>query len=147
MLLFLGIMGWGVGGIAAVIDSTVEVNFHFHNTLWVPAHFHTYYLMGVVLIILGFIDHAGKEISGLEESPWRSRLIVVLLLIGGYGFLSVFYWGGAHSVPRRFAIYPLEVAQGTLYAKIAVGFISVLLLGILLYLWETGKRCLKALAA
>jgi hypothetical protein len=39
------------------------------------------------------------------------------------------------------------VAQGTLYAKIAVGFISVLLLGILFYLWETGKRCLKALTA
>jgi cytochrome c oxidase subunit I len=147
MLMFLGIMGWGVGGIAAVIDSTVEVNFHFHNTLWVPAHFHTYYLMGVVLIILGFIDHAGKEISGLQEIPWRSKLTVALLLIGGYGFLSMFYWGGAHSVPRRYAIYPVEVAQGTLYARIAVGFISVLLLGILLYLWETGKRCVKALTA
>lgn len=146
-LLFLGIMGWGVGGIAAVIDSTVEVNFHFHNTLWVPAHFHTYYLMGVVLIILGFIDHAAREISGLDEIPWRSKLTVVLLLIGGYGFLSMFYWAGAHSVPRRYAIYPAEVAQGTLYARIAVGFISVLLIGILLYLWETGKRCIKALSA
>jgi len=146
-LLFLGIMGWGVGGIAAVIDSTVEVNFHFHNTLWVPAHFHTYYLMGVVLIILGLIDHVGKEISGLEERAARSKLTVALLLIGGYGFLSMFYWAGAHSVPRRYAIYPLEVSQGTLYARIAVGFITVLLLGILLYLWETGKRCLKALAA
>jgi cytochrome c oxidase subunit I len=146
-LLFLGIMGWGVGGIAAVIDSTVEVNLHFHNTLWVPAHFHTYYLMGVVLIILGLIDHVGKEISGLEESAARSKLTVALLLIGGYGFLSMFYWAGVHSVPRRYAIYPLEVSQGTLYARIAVGFISVLLLGILLYLWETGKRCLKALAA
>jgi cytochrome c oxidase subunit I len=87
-LLFLGIMGWGVGGIAAVIDSTVEVNLHFHNTLWVPAHFHTYYLMGVVLIVLGLIDHVGKEISGLEESAARSKLTVALLLIGGYGFLS-----------------------------------------------------------
>jgi cytochrome c oxidase subunit 1 len=146
-LIFLGIMGWGVGGIAAVIDSTIEVNFHFHNTLWVPAHFHTYYLMGVVLMILGFIDHAGKEISGLEETPWRSKLTVILLLIGGYGFLSMFYWAGAHSVPRRYAIYPPEVAEGTTYARISVGFISVLLLGILLYLWETGKRCLKALSA
>jgi cytochrome c oxidase subunit I len=146
-LLFLGIMGWGVGGIAAVIDSTVEVNFHFHNTLWVPAHFHTYYLMGVVLIILGLIDHVGKEISGLEESAVRSKLTVALLLIGGYGFLSMFYWAGAHSVPRRYAIYPLEVSQGILYARIAVGFISVLLVGILLYLWETGKRCIRALTA
>jgi cytochrome c oxidase subunit I len=59
----------------------------------------------------------------------------------------MFYWAGAHSVPRRYAVYPLEVAQGTHYARIAVVFITVLLLGILLYLWETGKRCLKALSA
>lgn len=51
-----------------------------------------------------------------------------------------------HSVPRRYAIYPQEVIEGTLYARVAVGFITLLLLGILLYLWETGKRCLKALA-
>jgi cytochrome c oxidase subunit I len=145
-LFFLGIMGWGIGGIAAVIDSTVEVNFHYHNTLWVPAHFHTYYLMGVVLIILGFIDHAGKELSGLEEKVSRSKLTVALLLIGGYGFLAMFYWGGANSVPRRYAIYPHEVMQGTLYARVAVGFVTILLCGILLYLWETGKRCLKALS-
>lgn len=143
---FLGILGWGIGGIAAVIDSTVEVNFHFHNTLWVPAHFHTYYLMGVVLIILGFIDHAGKELSGLEEKPALSMLTTAFLLIGGYGFLSMFYWGGVNSVPRRYAIYPQEVTQGTLYARVAVGFITLLLVGILLYLWETGRRCLKALA-
>src|SRR5215472_3120222 len=145
-LLFLGIMGWGIGGIAAVIDSSVEVNFHYHNTLWVPAHFHTYYLMGVVLIILGFIDHAGKELSGLEEKASLSKLTTALLLIGGYGFLFMFYWGGVRSVPRRYAIYPQEVMQGTLYARVAVGFITLLLLGILLYLWETGRRCLKALA-
>jgi cytochrome c oxidase subunit I len=145
-LFFLGTMGWGIGGIAAVIDSTVEVNFHYHNTLWVPAHFHTYYLMGVVLIILGFIDHAGKELSGLEDKVSRSKLTVALLLIGGYGFLSMFYWGGANSVPRRYAIYPHEVMQGTLYARGAVGFATILLCGILLYLWETGKRCFKALS-
>jgi cytochrome c oxidase subunit 1 len=57
MLFLLGIMGWAVGGVAAVIDSTVAVNFVFHNTLWVPAHFHTYYLMGVVFMIMGFIDY------------------------------------------------------------------------------------------
>lgn len=147
VLLFLGIMGWGVGGVAAVIDSTVEANFHFHNTLWVPAHFHTYYLMGVVLIILGFIDHVAKELSGLPEKPSLTKLTVTLLLLGGYGFLSMFFWAGAHSVPRRYAIYPSEVAQGTLYARIAFGFITVLLCGILLYIWETGKRCLKAFHA
>jgi heme/copper-type cytochrome/quinol oxidase subunit 1 len=89
----------------------------------------------------------GKDLSGLPEKPSLSKLTVILLLLGGYGFLSMFYWAGAHSVPRRYAIYPSEVAQGTLYARIAFGFITVLLCGILLYLWETGKRCLKAFHA
>jgi cytochrome c oxidase subunit I len=39
VLLYLGVMGWAIGGVAAVIDSTVMVNSRFHDTLWVPAHF------------------------------------------------------------------------------------------------------------
>jgi heme/copper-type cytochrome/quinol oxidase subunit 1 len=66
--------------------------------------------MGVVLIILGFIDHAGKELSGLPERTALSKLTVILLLLGGYGFLSMFYWAGAHSVPRRYAIHRAEIA-------------------------------------
>ncbi|MGE0703757.1 MAG: cbb3-type cytochrome c oxidase subunit I [Vicinamibacterales bacterium] len=147
MLFFLGIMGWGVGGIAAVIDSTVEFNVRFHNTLWVPAHFHTYYLMGVVLIVLGFIDHFSQDLSRAGEIASRTKWTVLLLVVGGYGFLAMFYWGGAHSVPRRFAVYPEEVAQGVLHARIALGFIAVLFVGILLYLWETGKRCIKGVAS
>jgi cytochrome c oxidase subunit I len=145
MLFVLGIMGWGVGGIAAVIDSTVQFNLRFHNTLWVPAHFHTYYLMGVVLIVLGFIDQFSQDISKAGEISSRTNWTVGLLVIGGYGFLAMFYWGGAHSVPRRYAVYPEEVVQGVLYARIALVFITVLFLGILLYLWETGKRCIKGL--
>jgi heme/copper-type cytochrome/quinol oxidase subunit 1 len=60
--------------------------------------------VSVVLIIPGFIDHVGKELSGLQEKMAISKLTVVLLVLGGYGFLSMFYWAGAHSVPRRYAI-------------------------------------------
>ncbi len=68
-LYFLDLMGWAIGGVGAVVDSTVSVNFHFHNTLWVPAHSHSYYLMGVVLMLLGFASHLGVELSGEPDSP------------------------------------------------------------------------------
>jgi cytochrome c oxidase subunit 1 len=142
-LLFLGVMGWAIGGIAAVIDSTVQFNVHFHNTLWVPAHFHTYYLMGVSLMVLGFIDYFSQELSSASEISSRSLWTVALFVVGGYGFLAMFYWGGAHSVPRRYAVYPDEVAQGTTYARVALAFITLLFAGIVLYLWETGRRCIK----
>jgi len=147
LLLYLGVLGWALGGVAAVIDSTVAVNARFHNTLWVPAHFHSYYLMGVVLMILGAVWHVLEKATGLPERPGFTRLTVGLVGIGGYGFLAMFYLAGAAAVPRRFASYPDEVAQGVGHAQVALFFIALLLAGALLYVWETGKRCLKALAA
>jgi len=96
---------------------------------------------------MGFIDHLSRELTKSQESPARSRLTIALLILGGTGFLTTFYYAGAHSIPRRYAFYPLEVATGAVYARVAVGFISVLLAGILLYLWETGKRCVRAFSS
>lgn len=48
VLFFLGLIGWAIGGVGAVIDSTISVNVRLHNTLWVPAHFHTYMVAGLV---------------------------------------------------------------------------------------------------
>jgi cytochrome c oxidase subunit 1 len=147
MLFFLGIMGWAIGGVGAVIDSTIAVNFRFHNTLWVPAHFHTYFLMGVVLMLLGFVDWLSQDLSGQAENPSLSRATVALVALGGYGFLALFYLGGANSVPRRYAVYPDEIHRGVSYARAAVLFVTILLAGVVLYLWQTGKRCVRAFAS
>jgi cytochrome c oxidase subunit 1 len=147
LMLFLGVMGWAIGGVAAVIDSTVAVNTHFHNTLWVPAHFHTYYILGVVLMILGTVFHLLTELSKVPESGALTRAIIGTVGVGGYGFVLMFYLAGVAGVPRRYSIYPGEVSVGTLYAKISLIFITILLVGALIYIWETGKRCLKAFSA
>jgi cytochrome c oxidase subunit I len=146
-LLYLGVMGWAIGGVAAVIDSTISVNSRFHNTLWVPAHFHTYFLMGVVLMVLGTVYHLGTTLSSAPEKPRLSSAIFWALVVGGYGFLLMFYLGGVDSVPRRYASYPLEIARGPLYAQVSLAFIAILLAGAILYLWETGRRYLRALSA
>src|SRR5262245_37624757 len=145
VLLYLGVMGWAIGGVAAVIDSTVMVNTRFHNTLWVPAHFHTYYVMGVVLMILGTVFHLATELSKIAESDRLTRAIVTTVAIGGYGFLLMFYLAGVAGVPRRYATYPAEAAQGIFYAKLSLAFIALLLAGALIYIWETGRRCVRAL--
>src|SRR5262245_37404241 len=105
VMLYLGVMGWAIGGVAAVIDSTVMVNTRFHNTLWVPAHFHTYYVMGVVLMILGAVFHLSTELSRVVENDRLTRAIVGAVAVGGYGFLLMFYLAGVSGVPRRYAAY------------------------------------------
>jgi cytochrome c oxidase subunit 1 len=147
MFLFFGVMGWAIGGVEAIIDSTIAANVRFHNTLWVPSHFHTYYLLGVVLMILAFAHHLGGELSGLPERPALTRAITLLFLAGGYGLVLMFALAGAHSVPRRYAAYPAEVAQGITYAQVSLIFGTLLLAGVGLYVWDTARRCWKGLSA
>jgi cytochrome c oxidase subunit I len=127
----LGIVGWVIGGFAAVVDSTITVNFAFHNTMWVPAHFHTYFLVGYFLMLWGFF----YEFSGSA----RERLAKTglwLLVAGSYGFLFMFYLGDALGVPRRFAAYssiPLNSLATTSErtALIASAFTVLLVIGLL----------------
>ena len=147
LFLFFGVMGWAIGGMQAVIDSTISANFRFHNTQWVPAHFHTYYLLGVVMMVLGTLHYLAGQFAEAPEDGRRAKLITTLFLIGGYGFILMFALGGAHSVPRRYAAYPQDVAQGIGYARMALPFIGVLLTAVLLYLWDTGRRCVQAFRA
>ena len=145
MMLFLGVLGWAIGGIGAVIDSTIAVNTLFHNTLWVPAHFHTYFLMGVVMMILGAAFHVCESLSKVPENKNLTKVIVALMCLGGYGFLLMFYVAGVESIPRRYASYGGELSAGADYARIAVYFIGIFLVGLVLYIWETARRCVTAL--
>ncbi len=135
----LGGMGWVIGGVAAVVDSTIAINKALHNTLWVPAHFHTYMLAGVVLFILGFLYYLASPQESARENT-RAGAGFWLFVIGAYGFLAMFYLAGANSIPRRFADYAtMGLASshqiGALLAQIAAAFVVLLLVGILGVFW------------
>ena len=146
MLLFLGLAGWAIGGIGALIDSTISANVRLHNTLWVPAHFHTYNLAGLVFLVLAYFLHVGRNATLVPESPVLRRGAILGMVVGAYGLFAMFYAAGAHSVPRRFAIYPPELAFGSGFAHWGMVFGLLFLVGFLLYLVETGRTVWRALA-
>lgn len=130
---YTGLVGWTVGGLAAVVDSTIAVNLFFHNTLWVPAHFHTYFLAGYVLMLLA----AFHEIAAPEAQRW-AKAGLAMLLVGAYGFLVMFYVGGEQGVPRRYASYaaiPVEglANTGRVLALVAAVFVVLVILGLVAY--------------
>jgi cytochrome c oxidase subunit 1 len=100
-LVFLGVAGWAIGGVPAVVDATIAVNSIMHNTMWVPGHFHIYLLLGVMAMLLGFMTYNVKPRSPLGVAPigfW-------LYLVGGWVFVLSFLAAGSASVPRRFAVH------------------------------------------
>lgn len=144
LLFFIGIIGWLIGGVGAVIDSTISNNIILHNTLWVPAHFHTYNAMGNVLLCLGFFWWAAHDFSGTQDTFRSHWPTLTLLLIGGFGFVLMFYLGGASSVPRRYAVYPEGIANGAPLATAAAWFAVVYLVGMLMVFLTIIRRCTKA---
>ncbi len=124
----LGGMGWAIGGVAAVVDSTIMVNSYFHNTLWVPAHFHTYFLVGYVFMFFGFLhDFFNSKAERFAVTSF------VGMILGGYGFLSMFYLGGYFGVPRRYAAYTAIQAgdianKGALFASLGALFATIFLI-------------------
>ena len=143
-LYFYGVLGWAIGGVAAVLDATIVNNFVLHNTLWVPAHFHTYNLLGQVFFNLAFISWFAEKVSGAPFRSGLSKGIFASLLLGGWGFVIMFYLSGSFSIPRRFNLYPQELLLGSTLAKVATVFALLYLLGMILFLYGASKRCVRA---
>lgn len=139
LLLYAGFSGWLIGGIAAALDVLIPFNFHLHNTLWVVGHFHTYFLLGVILFLCGFLTHLLEEATG-TQSPRRVRTLVLgFILSGGYGLVGIWLLGGLLGLPRRDAVQP-EV--GPTLSLIAVICVGILIVGLLILLWEWGHLAL-----
>ena len=51
-----------------MIDSTPMVNQYFHNTLWVPAHFHTYMALGVIFFIISVLPIREWIVNAIPKS-------------------------------------------------------------------------------
>ena len=103
-LLVIGVLGWSLGAVPAIIDGTISVNRVMHNTLWVPGHFHTYLLLGEVAMSLGFMAWLTK---GDRESAFApaEKAAITAYVAGTLGFTFMFLISGATSIPRRWAIH------------------------------------------
>jgi cytochrome c oxidase subunit 1 len=145
LLFFIGVAGWVIGGLGAVIDVTITNNFVLHNTLWVPAHFHTYNVLGNVLFSLAFFHWFSVQFDKQGNTERLSKLKLTLLLIGGIGFLLAFYIGGAESIPRRYSNYPSEFPMAAPLAVGAALFATIYLVGIIIFFFQITKRCLNIL--
>ncbi len=131
ILFFLGFIGWTVGGVGAVMDSAIPLNFRLHNTLWVPAHFHNYMLMGTALWVIGFISYLLERSSGRVAGKRVTLIGVSGMVVGGYGLVYAWYFAGALGVPRRWSEHPSGTAIwswiGTIFAVVfLIGFFVIM---------------------
>jgi cytochrome c oxidase subunit I len=127
-LLYIGFAGWAIGGVGAVIDSLIPINFRLHNTTWVVAHFHTYLILCVVVWAVAFLAHLLERDAGRTSSRAARAWTVALILVGGYGLTGTWFVEGALGIPRRYAIQPSGTSG---YSIVGASFALLLALGFL----------------
>lgn len=130
-LLVLGVAGWSVGVVPAVIDGMISVNVVMHNTQWVPGHFHIYLLLGEVAMAFGFMAWLVKGQEAEAGFGAIDRTAFAVYLAGGTGFVLMFLLSGALSVPRRWAVH---LEEWMLQDRIATAFAALVIVGVLLFL-------------
>jgi cytochrome c oxidase subunit 1 len=136
VLLYLGFAGWAIGGSGAVIDSLIPVNLRFHNTLWVPAHFHTYLMGGVIFWLMAFLTYMLERAAGRPAGFRATLLAPVAMVVGGYGLVASWYASGALGVPRRYAIHSALFPGAEDYSLVGSIFVLVFSIGFLVLLAE-----------
>lgn len=123
-LLAVSMLGWAAGAMPAFIDGTIRVNYIMHNTLWVPGHFHTYLLLGMVAMVFGFMYYVTKP-AAQHKDALIDRLAYWAYVVGSFGFALAFLYAGKESVARRYAEHlPAWVPYdriGTAFATLVVG--------------------------
>jgi cytochrome c oxidase subunit 1 len=129
----MAMAGWAIGGFGAVIDSTISLNQFLHNTLWVPAHFHTYMAMGVMFFLIGATYHLIPSLTGRRMRETIGRRAAFLMTGGGYGLVVCWYISGSMSAPRRY-LYPLSGTE--VFAAIGAACAVVALIGVVMLCWE-----------
>ncbi len=128
-LLFVSLFGWAAGAMPAFIDGTITVNYVMHNTLWVPGHFHTYLLLGMVTMVFGFLYYIGKpareSVDGLLD-----RVALWLFVVCTLGFTLSFLYSGKESVARRYAAHLPEWVP---YDRVGAVFAACIVLAVLVF--------------
>lgn len=116
LYMYLGLMAWAIGGFAALIDG--GFNASFHNTMFVPGHFHLYLLGGVAFIFAGTLYHIVGERGGLKEFA-GDRFMLWTWFAGAYGLVAMFIISGIFGTPRRYAV---QMPGKEIYSTVAVFF-------------------------
>ncbi len=149
-LLFVSIFGWAAGAMPAIIDGTITVNYVMHNTLWVPGHFHTYLLLGMMTMVFGFMYYIGTS-AETAAGGILDRAAFWVFTASSLGFTLTFLYSGQAGVPRRYAEHlPMWVPYdrvGAAFAALVILSASVFMLRFLGRLHLAGRHMPRAVPA
>jgi len=134
--LLLSMLLFGIGGIIAQPQTTLQPNLMFHNTMWVPAHFHLTVVGGTTLAFMALSYYLIPLVTLRRLfSVSIARIQIYLAFIGILTMtvsMSILGWLGAPRrtliLPETFTEHPYWIAPAT---ALGVGVLIFIVSGVM----------------
>ncbi|HSW91134.1 MAG TPA: cbb3-type cytochrome c oxidase subunit I [Candidatus Saccharimonadales bacterium] len=143
MLWFMGfIVTFTLGGVAGVLMSVPPVDFQFHNSLFLVAHFHTMIIGGVLFGLFAGLNYWFPKFTGFTLNERLGRYSFWCWIVG---FLTAFvplYILGFMGATRRLDHYDASMGWQGLFIVAGIG-VMIICLGIFFQLLQLGYSIWK----
>lgn len=124
-----------IGGLSGIMTATPVLDYHFHGSYFIVAHFHYTLFAGSVFGAFAGIYFWFPKVTGKMLTERLGRLNFVLMVIGtNVAFLPMFI-SGYEGMPRRVYTYPSGTGFATLNLISSIGG-GILALGVGVFLWN-----------
>jgi cytochrome c oxidase subunit 1 len=136
--MLLSMILFGIGGIIAQPQTTLQPNLLFHNTLWVPGHFHLTVVGGTTLAFMSLSYYIVPLLTEKKLISSKMSIIQIYLFFIGIFILTLsMAWLGWLGSPRRTFISYEELIENGWYVPatfLGIGALLAIVAGILFVL-------------
>jgi cytochrome c oxidase subunit 1 len=135
-----------VGGVTGVVLANAGIDYSFHDTYYVVAHFHYVLSLGAVFAIFAGFYYWFEKMWGVKYNEFLGAAHFWVMFIGVNLIFFPQHFLGMQGMPRRYVDYPDAFA---LWNKVSSFGYAVTLVGVVIFLimlLEAAVRRRKAVA-
>jgi cytochrome c oxidase subunit 1 len=135
-----------VGGVTGVVLANAGIDYSFHDTYYVVAHFHYVLSLGAVFAIFAGFYYWFEKMWGIKYNEMLGALHFWIMFIGVNIIFFPMHFLGAQGMPRRYVDYPEAFAKWNHVASVGYAITLVAVGVFLLMLIEALVRRRKGVA-
>ena len=133
-----------IGGLTGIVNGTLSLDLHLHDTYFIVSHFHYTMMGGVLIAFIAGLHYWWPKMFGKMYSERLARITCGLLFLGfNITFISQFILG-TRGMPRRYHNYLPEFQSLHIISSIGAFIVGLAFFMMLYYLIDSLFRGKKA---
>ncbi|NIW80001.1 MAG: cytochrome c oxidase subunit I [Calditrichae bacterium] len=136
MFIFL----FSIGGFSGLMQGTLNVDVHLHDTYWVVSHFHYVMFGGTVMGLFAGIHYWFPKMSGRMYNKKQANVALAIIFVGFNMLYFTMMTMGYEGMPRRYYDHLEQFHGSHVFATVGSWVLIAGLILMFVNLWQGLKR-------